>query len=303
MYLADAIQLDPEGVLGKQHIQMHGTELGMLIKLLDAKKQYTLQAHPTRAIAKQLWGSDVGKEESWYVMGTRQDTREPPCILLGFKPGITQAIFEDCYRRGDLKTLLDFCHKVPVRVGDVFHIGGGVPHALGEGCFVLEVQEPSELTVVPISQRVLFQRMFAGVTDDSQLPWQDEKVYEERLFGAFIYDGCSYEDNLCRWKARRKTIREGKWGREYLLLGPDNTRYFSFTRMDVCERVAVRSTGFPQVAVVLEGKGCLSFEGGEMAIQKADELFFPYQIPELAIQGNLSMMLCHPEGVTHALSG
>jgi mannose-6-phosphate isomerase len=303
MYLADAIELDPEGVLGNQHLQLHGTQLGMLIKYLDAKKQYTLQAHPTRAFAKKMWGSAVGKEESWYVLGTRQDAQEPPYILLGFKEGITQAIFQDCYRQGDMKTLLDFCHKVPVSVGDVFHLGGGVPHALGAGCFVLEVQEPSELTVVPISQRVLFQRMFAGVTDDSQLPWQDEKVYEEKLFGAFIYDGCSYAENLRRWQAKRTTLRSGLWGREELLLGPENTGYFSFTRIDVLDSAPLRSTGFPQVAIVLDGKGALVFEGGAMPIHKADELFFPYHIPGLVIDGNVSIVFCHPEGVAHEWSG
>jgi mannose-6-phosphate isomerase len=299
MYLADAIKLDPEAVLGKQHLHQHGTDLGMLIKYLDAKKQYTLQAHPTRAFAKKMWGSEVGKEESWYVIGTREDVKEPPFILLGFKEGITRQIFEDCYRRGDMKTLIEFCHKIPVRVGDVFHIGGGVPHALGEGCFVIEVQEPSELTVVPIAQRMLFQRMFAGVTDDSQLPWQDEKTYEEKLFGTFIYDGCSYEENLKRWKVISKTIREGKWGKEDLLLGPDHADYFSFTRVATLGSAEVMMTGYPQVAIVMEGKGSLVFEGGEMPIQKGDELFLPYHVPGLTVNGNTSIVFCHPEGVKY----
>lgn len=302
MYLIDAIKLDPEAVLGKQHLQRHDTGLGMLIKYLDAKKQYTLQAHPTRAFAKQMWDSDVGKEESWYVIGLRDDGEEAPYILLGFKEGITRAVFEDCYRRGDMNTLIEFCHKVPVRVGDVFHIGGGVPHALGKGCLVVEVQEPSELTVVPIPQRTLFQRMFAGVTDDSQLPWQDEQVYEEKLFGTFIYDGCSYEENLRRWKAVSKTIREGKWGREDLLLGPANTDYFSYTRAYISGTAEVRMTGYPQVAIVMEGKGSLAFGGGQMPIQKADELFLPYHIPELSVNGDVSIVFCHPEGVTYELT-
>lgn len=301
MYLIDAIELNPLVVLGEQHLNKHGTELGMLIKFLDAKKRYTLQAHPTRAFAKKMWDSDVGKEESWYVIGTREDSSDPPYILLGFKEGMNRAILEDCYRRGDMKTLIEFCHKVPVRVDDVFHIGGGVPHALGEGCFVIEVQEPSELTVVPIPQRTLFQRMFAGDTDDSQLPWQDENLYEEKLFGTFIYDGCSYEENLKRWKATRVPLREGNWGREYLLLGPDHTDYFSFTRADIAGSAGVRMTGYPQVAIVMDGKGSLTFEGGEMPIQKADELFLPYHIPGLTMNGDVSVVFCHPEGVKYEL--
>ena len=44
------------------------------VKLLDAEKQLGLQTHPTRAYAKEWFGSDYGKEESWYVIGKREDS-------------------------------------------------------------------------------------------------------------------------------------------------------------------------------------------------------------------------------------
>jgi len=96
MLLQDAIQQDPHSVLGEAHYRRHGTNLGVLVKLLDAKRRYTLQAHPSRPVAQQLWGSPVGKEESWVVVGVRQDAAELPYILLGFKPGISREFFEDC---------------------------------------------------------------------------------------------------------------------------------------------------------------------------------------------------------------
>ena len=49
----------------------------------------------------------------------------------------------------------------------------------------------------------------------------------------------------------------------------------------------------------MEGKGSLVFEGGEMPIQKADELFLPYHIPGLTVNGNTSIVFCHPEGVKY----
>jgi mannose-6-phosphate isomerase len=122
----------------------------MLIKYLDAKEPYLLQAHPTRSFAKRMWNSDFGKEESWYVIGIREDVKEPPYILLGFKEGVTRADVEKYYAQDDLRSLEMLCHKIPVKPDEVYFVGGGVPHALGEGCFVIEVQEPSDITAYPI---------------------------------------------------------------------------------------------------------------------------------------------------------
>ena len=85
IFLFEAINLAPEEVLGEKHIKKNGKGLGMLVKYLDAQKKYIMQCHPTRSWAKQVWGSEYGKEESWYVIDIRDDTTEPPYILLGFK--------------------------------------------------------------------------------------------------------------------------------------------------------------------------------------------------------------------------
>jgi len=295
MYLFEAIALNPEAVLGRAHMQRHGTDLGMLVKYLDAKEQYILQAHPTRAFAKKTWGSDHGKEESWYVLGTRDDTAEPAYIFLGFKEGVTRAEFEKYYRTNDLKSLENLCHRIEVRTGDVFFVGGGVPHALGEGCFVIEVQEPSDITVVPMSQDVLA-GLFAEMSDGYQIPMEDDAVYDEKLLGTFLYNGCSAEENLKRWRISNETIREGSWGKEYFLIGPKQKSYFSYTQLDLHGECPVKNTGFPQVAIVIDGEGVFSFDEGRMLIHKADELFLPFNIPGAAIVGDVSVVFCHPEG-------
>jgi mannose-6-phosphate isomerase len=291
MFLFEAIKLAPEEVLGKKHIGLHGTDkLGMLIKYLDAQAQYTLQAHPNRAWAKKMWNSDFGKEESWYVIGTRDDTAESAYILLGFKEGVTREQFEALYRKDDLPALEKLCHKIRVKPGEAYFVGGGVAHALGEGCFVIEVQEPSDITVVPITPK-----KFSEMTKTA-LSAEDEKLYDERMLGSFIYDGCSEAENLKRWRIPHKTIRSGDWGSEYFIIGPDQTGFFSFTRLDVKGSASLRNTGFPQVAIILEGEGSLRFEGGAMAVKQGDEIFLPWNIPGGEFEGNVSAVLCHPEG-------
>jgi mannose-6-phosphate isomerase len=310
MYLFEAINLAPEEVLGSRHLARHGKDtLGMLIKYLDAQKQYILQAHPTRPWAKKMWSSDFGKEESWYVIGTRDDTAEPAYILLGFKEGVTRERFEELYRKDDLPALEKLCHKIRVKTGETYFVGGGVPHALGEGCFVIEVQEPSDITVVPITQKKRYEVIKAMTGKEPGFKLEDEKLYDERMLGAFIYDGCDEEENLRRWRIPPRLIRSGDWGTEHYIISPRETGFFSYTRLDIkgpapgsaqgsvqCP-APLRDTGFPQVGIVLEGEGSLRWEGAELSLRRGDELFLPYLIPGAEFSGpGLSVILCHPEG-------
>ena len=286
VYLYQAIAENPAEILGETHMRRNGTGLGMLIKYLDAQRQYGLQCHPTRPWAKKMWNSDYGKEESWFVLGTRPDTEQPAYILLGFKEGVTREAFEEAYRRQDLPALENMCHRILVKPGDAFFVGGGCPHALGEGCFVIEVQEPSDITLgaLPLT------RWKKDATAE------EIALYDERLLGAYVYDGCDESENLRRWKIPRKTIRSGDWGREAFVIGPEQTSFFSFTELTVNGEVDLIRTGFPQVAIVTAGQGKLLWDGGEMDIAQADELFLPYDIKDLCARGDVTLVLCNPEG-------
>ena len=288
-YLFRILEENPEEILGEKHMMVNGASIGMLIKYLDAAEQYGLQCHPTREWAKKMWNSDHGKAESWYVIGTRNDTAEPAYILLGFKEGVTREVWEKYYYEDNLPALENLCHKIPVQVGEAYYLGGGLPHALGTGCLVIEVQETSDITL--------------GTRPWSKLPekWREnlpEDFYNERLLGSYIYDGCSYEENLKRWRSDKKIIRSGEWGEERMLIGPEQTSYFSFSELNLNGKTELVRTGFPQVGIVTSGSGKLSWNSGisKMEIKKGMEIFFPYDIPGLAAEGQLSLVLCNPEG-------
>ena len=286
-YLFEAIDENPEEVLGEEHIKQNGHDIGVLVKYLDAATQYSLQCHPTREWAKKMWNQEHGKAESWYVIGTRDDTAEPAYILLGFKEGVTREVWEKYYREGNLEKLEGLCHKIEVHEGDSFFLGGGLPHALGTGCFVIEVQEPQDITLGWQRYDMAPERKKGGV---------EEAFYDERLLGSYHYDGCSYEENLKRWKSERKVIREGDWGHESVIIGPEQTTYFSFTEVLLDGETEIVKTGYPQICIVMDGSGKLLWDGGEMEVKKGGEIFFPYDIPGFKASGNLHLVLCNPEG-------
>jgi mannose-6-phosphate isomerase len=300
MYLFEAIALAPEAVLGREHLSRYGTGLGILVKYLDAKEQYILQAHPRRAFAREMWNSEYGKEESWYVIGVRDDVRERPYIILGFKEGITPGLWREYFFRDDLEGLENLCHRIPIKTGDAFFVGAGVPHALGAGCFVVEVQEPSDITVIPVPQMSIpkhFSKYLPEEERDKPPPWfipEDEELYNRKVLGSFVYEGCDYEENLKRWKIPPETIWEGEGGTEYRIIGPKQTAYFSCSRMDIRGRAPVRHTGFPRIAMVISGNGIFHFDGGGLSLRQGDEIFLPHSIPAAELEGELSLMLCCP---------
>lgn len=288
MYLFEMIKTAPEEILGSAHIARNGTGLGVLVKFLDAQVQYRLQCHPSRPWAQKMWGSNFGKEESWYIIGTRQDTTEPAYILLGFQEGITRERWESYYREDNTAALEGLCHKIRVKPGDAFFVGSGCPHAVGAGCLLVEVQEPSDLTLGA-------RPFYAETIRDGDVT---ESFFDERLLGAYAYEGRSNEENLRKWASSQRVFRSGEWGTERILIGPEFTKYFSFTKLTVHGKADIRRTGYPQIAIVEAGQGVLSWEGGTMDIRQAKELFFPADIPGLQVCGDVEMLLANPEGVS-----
>lgn len=110
----------------------------LLIKLIDAKGDLSVQVHPDNEYALRVEG-EYGKTEMWYIV----DCEPGASLLYGFKEKISQEEFQ---RRIEDNTLLEVCNKVPVHKGDVFFIDAGTLHAIGSGILICEIQQNSNTT-------------------------------------------------------------------------------------------------------------------------------------------------------------
>lgn len=110
----------------------------LLIKLIDAKDDLSVQVHPDNDYAMRVEG-EYGKTEMWYIV----DCEPGASLLYGFKTAISQAEFEQ--RIAD-NTLIEVCNRVPVKKGDVFFIDSGTLHAIGKGILICEIQQNSNTT-------------------------------------------------------------------------------------------------------------------------------------------------------------
>ena len=118
----------------------HGsTDLPILVKLIDAKRDLSVQVHPSDEFASTHENGQRGKTEMWYVMDAEPDTR----IAYGLHHTIGRDNFLKAIEDGTVEKYLQF---VPARKNDLFFIPPGTVHAIGAGCLIAEIQQSSNLT-------------------------------------------------------------------------------------------------------------------------------------------------------------
>ena len=141
--LVELLAREPQALVGTASAD----SLGLLVKLLDAGERLPVHCHPTRDAAARVLGSGFGKTEAWLILGTRDD--EPaPRIWAGFRSSVAPDLLRSWIVGQDTDALLDALVAHPVKAGDVFLIPAGMPHAIGAGVFLLELQEPTDFSIV-----------------------------------------------------------------------------------------------------------------------------------------------------------
>ena len=248
--------------------------LPILVKLLDSDERLVIQAHPTVACAKRLFGSPVGKTECWYFL---EGTTEDACVYLGFKPGMTRELWEDAFDQSNNQTipqsdkLLSFLHRIPVKAGDFVFVDGGMPHAIGGGCFMVELQEPSELMVVaervtPSGRRIPDAKMHGGVGWD-------------KMFDVYEYEGRTLEETCAKY------VRRSTGGQCDCVCGPELTDKFTMWRVTGGGSVVLPRDR--AVAVVTGGNG----EVNGLSVKKGDRLLISDD-GRIDVSGDAAVIVC-----------
>lgn len=111
----------------------------LLVKLLDAGKDLSVQVHPGPEAAARIEGAH-SKEETWLIL----DVEDDAAIIHGLSEnGVSAADFRQAVADGVVEELLQ---RVPVKQGDLIHVEPGTIHSIGAGVALLEIQEPSDTT-------------------------------------------------------------------------------------------------------------------------------------------------------------
>lgn len=265
--LRDLIESNPVDFLGATHSAKVGSTTGVLVKLIDAAERLTVQVHPTKQQALRLFNSQFGKTEAWHILAGRTINREPPCIYMGFQQGITRQEWVRCFHEQDIPALLGHMHRFEVQPGETYLIKGGVPHAIGQGCLLIEIQESTDYTI-----RV-------ERTTPSGLKIADRACHQglgfEQMFDCFEYDGISREEAYARWRLPLRILAHSDSFVHRQLVGYDATPCFSLERFDIANSYQMHTDGTFHGLYILSGEGTLGNDGHRTPVKGGDQFFVP----------------------------
>ena len=285
--LKELVAANAKLFLGDKLAKKFGTT-GVLIKMLDSKERLTIQVHPDKDYARTMLNSAFGKTESWYVLNNREINGENSVIYMGFKEGVTPEKWKDLFLEQNIEGMLDCLHKIEIKPGDAFMIYGGVPHAIGSGCFLMEVQEPTDYTmrVEKITP--------GGLTITNELIHQG--VGEENMLKCFHYDCCSYDEALRRWKVKPETIDSSSAFTLKSIFNETHTNCFGLKELNLDGEYSLKANGSFCVAVIYFGEGSILCRGKEYSFTQGDEIFLSAAIKKVTFKSKIEskILLCYP---------
>lgn len=285
-YLKDLIDADPAGFLGEEHIAKFGVHFGVLTKFLDSAERLPIQVHPDRGAAKRLFCSDYGKTEAWYILGSRVINGEEPYILLGFKQYTDCAVLRELFDAQDIGGMAALMHKVPVKPGDLFIIKGGTPHAIGPGCFLLEIQEPTDYTISLEKCNMLGERLPDFLCHQG--------IGFEKMFECFHYEGHTPEKLLEAFKPEPRPVSSSADLTQYALITAQETPCFALNALELRGQCSRATNGRPSALAVTRGSG----EVDGIPVRAGDSLFVPAGAGVYTLRANagetLELLECLP---------
>lgn len=138
MGVSDVLDIHPE-YMGLHPRRMVKEGLPVLVKLIDANKDLSVQVHPSDDYAMKHENGQMGKTEMWYVIDADRGAQ----LVYGFREQVTKEEIRQSIADG---SIIRYLNHIPVHRGDVFFITPGTVHAIGAGILLAEIQESSNLT-------------------------------------------------------------------------------------------------------------------------------------------------------------
>lgn len=260
MTIQELGELDRAGFWGRDCPQ---GEFPVLVKLIDAKRDLSVQVHPSDETALRERG-ERGKAEMWYVV----DCLPHSHIYYGFSQRVSRAEF---LRRAADGTICQVLNRVPVAPGDVFYILPGTVHAIGAGILIAEIQQNSNTTF-----RVFdYQRR----GPDGQLrPLHLERAAEVADYVPVVPQEC---------RANSSMSFPG-----FSMAEMFSCKYFKAYRIDIRGSVTLCCNGrsFHHILCV-NGGGWIQHQGVSYPLEQGQSYFMPARLGEYQISGTCRVLL------------
>ncbi|TYP73208.1 mannose-6-phosphate isomerase, class I [Paenibacillus methanolicus] len=234
----------------------------LLIKLLDASDDLSVQVHPDDAYAGEHEQGELGKTECWYIVDA-----EPGASIIYGHEASSKAELESMIQDGQWDALLT---KIPVKPGDFFYVPSGTIHALGKGIVVLETQQSSDTTyrVYDYDRRDkdgnLRELHLEKAIDVTSVP----QAYEPAGFETQTRDGLNVKSFV-------------------------SNSFFTVEKWDVDGSAQLAAHERYTLVSVIAGSGSIHVQDGEYALRKGDHLILPAGFGPYGLDGELTLITSH----------
>jgi mannose-6-phosphate isomerase len=256
--LRDAIAADPETWLGAAHVARYGADPALLTKLLDAGQRLPFHFHPGRAFAREEFGLSNGKTEAWIVV----EAAPGATVHVGFKRDVELGTVQEWVRTQASAEMLASLHELPVAAGDSIFVPAGTPHSIGAGILIVELQEPTDLSITP--------------------EWKPFGISEEAAHLGIGWErGLAALDRAAWSEERLAGLRGGD-----RLLPADADPYFRAERVRGGDPL---DAGF-SVLIGLGGEGALA----GVPVRRGSALLIPYAAGSVELSGDVEAIRCRP---------
>lgn len=284
--LRDALLDDPEGWLGPAHAAALGADPALLVKLLDAGERLPVHVHPTRPFARRHLGCRSGKTEAWIIIETRGGDAG---VHLGFTRDVGAAELDRWTQTQDAPAMLACMHAVAVEPGDAVLVPAGLAHAIGAGIFCLELQEPTDFSVMLEWDGFDLDPEAAGLG------------LEPAVARDCVQRAALHPDRLEDLRVRAAVAASSPRDLERALpLAAEP--FFRAERVRPRHSPVSLDAGF-SVLLVLAGVGQITSErGGSLTLKRGSTTLIPYAAGTTALSGSLDAVRCRPPSVEAAVS-
>jgi mannose-6-phosphate isomerase len=284
MTLAALVAAAPEPMLGVASAQRYGPTTGVLVKMIALAEPAPLRAHPDAAFTQRELGLPFGKAEAWVIVDPAGDGTEPAYAGMGTVPGVTRESFRAAIDRRSSADLRAMVHRTPIAAGEANVLSPRIPHLLGPGVFFIELQEPSDLAVMPEGWTLGADE--AGST--LGLGW-------DRALDSIDLVPVAREAAIAA--SRQVPVELERQGSSVVtqLIGPGAGGWFECERWDVADTLDVPPGRF-SVDIVLAGDGRAEGDWGATALHRGEALAWPAQAGHRYVAGSEPLVVIRSMG-------
>jgi mannose-6-phosphate isomerase len=274
--LRDHILAGPEAFLGPAHVAEFGADPALLVKLLDTGERLFVHFHPDQAFAARHLDCRHGKSEAWVVTDVVPEPGESAgFVYLGFRRPVPEDEVRGWIEHQQVEEMLAALNRIPVRPGDTFFVPGGTPHAIGAGVTAIELQEPTDFSILLEQRAAGADGGHLGLGWDTALAALDRSAWDTgRLAG------------LCPPPRETADPQVGRY------FPAEADRFFRAEQL-VC-RTAVSFGPEFSILVVLSGEGVLTAGGSGTPLRRGVSVLVPYGAGECRITGQVAAVRCLP---------